>query len=55
MMLAAAAPLLLLFSAQATPTPSLDDTFDWLDNYQDAIKEAKATGKPVFLEYRCEP
>ena len=27
----------------------------WLSNYQDALKEAKATGKPIFLEYRCEP
>lgn len=27
----------------------------WLTNYQDALKEAKATGKPIFLEYRCEP
>ena len=26
-----------------------------LDNYKDALKEAKATGKPIFLEYRCEP
>ncbi len=48
-----AAPILLLFLAQTAP--SLDDTFDWHDNYADAIKEAKATGKPIFLEYRCEP
>lgn len=27
----------------------------WLSNYQDALKEAKATGKPILLEYRCEP
>ena len=27
----------------------------WLSNYQDALKEAKASGKPIFLEYRCEP
>src|SRR5215475_13182835 len=28
---------------------------DWLDNYQAAIKESKATGKPIFLEFRCGP
>ena len=27
----------------------------WLDNYQAAIKESKATGKPIFLEFRCAP
>jgi len=27
----------------------------WLDNYQEAIKESKATGKPIFLEFRCGP
>ncbi len=32
-----------------------DDSLYWLDNYQAALKEAKATGKPIFLEYRCEP
>lgn len=32
-----------------------DDSIYWLDNYQEALKQAKATGKPIFLEYRCEP
>jgi|SRR5215510_12047275 len=27
----------------------------WLDDYQAAIKESKATGKPIFLEFRCGP
>ena len=31
------------------------DAVDWLDNYQEALQQAKATGKPIFLEYRCEP
>jgi hypothetical protein len=31
------------------------DGIHWLSNYQDALKEARATGKPIFLEYRCEP
>ncbi len=26
----------------------------WLDNYQEALRQAKATGKPIFLEFRCE-
>ena len=31
------------------------DGLVWLDNYQAAIKESKATGKPIFLEFRCGP
>ena len=27
----------------------------WHDNYAEAIAEAKATGKPLFLEFRCVP
>jgi hypothetical protein len=32
-----------------------DDDIVWLDNYAEAVKTAKATGKPIFLEFRCEP
>jgi hypothetical protein len=31
------------------------DRLVWLDDYQAAIKESKATGKPIFLEFRCGP
>lgn len=31
-----------------------DDTVEWLSSYKDAIREAKRTQKPIFLEYRCE-
>jgi len=27
---------------------------DWLTNYRQALTEAKASKKPVFLEFRCE-
>lgn len=26
----------------------------WLGDYQEALREAKKTGKPIFLEFRCE-
>jgi len=32
-----------------------DDSLTWLDDYQEALKEARDTGKPILLEYRCEP
>ena len=31
-----------------------DDTLNWLGNYKEALKVAKETGKPIFLEFRCE-
>ena len=31
-----------------------DDGVYWQDKYSDAIKEAKRTQKPIFLEFRCE-
>jgi uncharacterized protein (UPF0333 family) len=31
------------------------DRLVWLENYQAALKESKATGKPIFLEFRCAP
>ena len=51
-------PLLILAAlstAALLPAQSQDDELNWLDNYKDAIKMAKETGKPIFLEYRCEP
>ncbi len=31
------------------------DEIFWLNNYGAAMREAKATGKPIFLVYRCAP
>jgi hypothetical protein len=48
--------LSLLFVIFVSLLPAQEvDSVDWLDNYQEAVKVAKATGKPIFLEYRCEP
>jgi hypothetical protein len=33
---------------------SAQDGIRWLDNFEDAKKESRATGKPIFLEFRCE-
>ena len=32
-----------------------DDGLHWFNDYAAAIREAKSTGKPIFLEFRCEP
>lgn len=49
-----AALLLLSFALIAQNAP-VDDDIVWVDNYQTALQQARATGKPIFLEYRCEP
>ena len=37
----------------AGPFPAQDE-IPWLENYGEAIREAKQTGKPILLEFRCE-
>ncbi|MEM7603190.1 MAG: hypothetical protein AAF357_17490 [Verrucomicrobiota bacterium] len=32
-----------------------EEMFFWHFSYHEALKEAKATGKPIFLEFRCAP
>ena len=31
------------------------DRLKWFDSYEAARKEAKTTGKPILLEFRCAP
>jgi len=32
-----------------------DDGLTWIDDYAKALRIAKQTHKPLFVEYRCEP
>lgn len=32
-----------------------EDTLSWHSNYAEALAEARDTGKPIFLEFRCAP
>jgi len=41
--------------ALTLPVFAQDDELNWIDNYRDALKQARETGKPIFLEFRCEP
>lgn len=46
---------IFLFVAGGIAGPLLaQDEIPWLDNYSEAIREAKRTQKPIFLEFRCE-
>jgi len=45
----------ILFLSSIVVLSAQDDMIYWIDNYPEAIQEAKKTGKPLFLEFRCEP
>ena len=48
-------PAILALAVVRLAAQQDDDSLTWFDNYQEALKESKAAGKPIFLEYRCEP
>jgi hypothetical protein len=52
--LALRAILICLVWSTAGPLLAQDDGVYWQDNYNEAIKEAKRTQKPIFVEFRCE-
>lgn len=35
--------------------PAQERYVTWLTSYDAAIEEARKTGKPIFLEFRCAP
>jgi hypothetical protein len=50
-------PLVLTFvlgSVAGSPLLAQDDEINWLGDYREAVRQAKATHKPIFLEFRCE-
>ncbi|MDE0124845.1 MAG: hypothetical protein OXN97_09755 [Bryobacterales bacterium] len=32
-----------------------NETVPWIESYDEALEEARRTGKPIFLEFRCAP
>jgi hypothetical protein len=36
------------------PMPAQDDSVYWYSDYREALREARQTRKPIFLEFRCE-
>jgi hypothetical protein len=41
--------------ASAQPRKLDPAKFGWLNDYAEARAEARRTGKPIFLIFRCEP
>ncbi|MBL8209622.1 MAG: hypothetical protein JNK87_02870 [Bryobacterales bacterium] len=46
----------ILLALNIVPALAQDDAegIHWLTSYREAREEAKKTGKPIFLEFRCE-
>ena len=49
-----AGALLALAAASASAQPPRPDKFGWYSDYAAARAEARRTGKPIFLVFRCE-
>jgi hypothetical protein len=46
----------ILVASFAVPLSAQDDDgLTWIDDYGKALRIAKQTHKPLFVEYRCEP
>jgi hypothetical protein len=46
---------LIALAAFLLPVVFAQEQFiDWQTNYRQALTDAKAAKKPIFLEYRCE-
>ena len=50
-------PLIALASALFSFGGSLaaeDNSIAWLGDYREALRQARETRKPIFMEFRCE-
>lgn len=37
------------------PAAQGKEAVTWIESYDEALEEARRTGKPIFLEFRCAP
>lgn len=45
-----------LIATLLTPTIAFaEEAVGWITSYEEAVEEARRTGKPIFLEFRCGP
>jgi len=43
------------FSPLAGAQTDIGETIDWVPTYEEALEQARETGKPILLEFRCTP
>ena len=46
--------LAFLFPFATIGLQAQDDEINWLGDYKEAIRQARQTHKPIFIEFRCE-
>lgn len=44
----------IVVCATAPTRAAQDEGIHWLGDYREAIRQAKQTQKPIFVEFRCE-
>jgi len=49
-----ASTCVVLVCAMAGAVRAADEGVDWLGDYRQALRQAKETRKPLFVEFRCE-
>lgn len=49
------AAIFIINEARSEVVVNTEDDLEWTRNYSYALQEAKRTGKPIFLEFRCGP
>ena len=52
---ASAVSFLLAGSFLLSSAALANETVPWIESYDEALEEARRTGKPIFLEFRCAP
>ena len=45
----------LALAALAHIPARAEQAVTWIESYDEALAEARRTGKPIFLEFRCAP
>ncbi len=48
-------PIAVAATAAEAATAAGDEMVEWFNHYGTALAEARRTGKPIFLEFRCAP
>ena len=48
-------PILSIQFGAVASDATTQEKIVWLDNYSRALDEARATGKPIFIAFRCVP
>lgn len=51
----AAFAVMLSFASTFAQAQNAPDEIEWIESYDDAIAEARRTGRPLFLTFRCVP